>query len=316
MRGESHIDSDIRAQAASRRSTEGLAELATRQFGVVGRRQLLELGESKDQIDRAVAHRRLLVIHRAVYAVGHRSLTPEGWWAAGVLAGGPGAVLSHRAAADHWELSGVRRAHADVTVTRHRISRPRMTVHECALESDEVTLHRGIPVTNVPRTLLDLAAVETQARLEQALGRAEVVRFPPGPPLRDLIDRYPKRRGVVALRAILGLESPELTRSELELRFLEFLDQRGLPRPRVNTRLRVGGKTYEVDCYWPEFGLVVELDGRGYHSGSRSFEVDRARDMAMVAAGLRSARVTWRRLHDDCDRLDADLRGAMRRLAS
>jgi len=316
MRGDSPIDSDMRGRSATRRKSQGVAELATRQFGVVGRHQLLELGESRDQIDRAVAHRALLVVHRSVYAVGHRWLAPEGWWVAGVLAGGPGAILSHRAAADLWGLSGLHRAHADVTVTRRRLSRPRLTVHECTLQSDEVTVHRGIVVTNVPRTLLDLAMVETAARLETAIGRAEGLKFPRGPSVTVLIERYPRRRGVAALRRILGLDEIEITRSELELRFLDFLDRRGLPRPDVNARVRVAGRTLEVDCYWPEFALVVELDGRLHHSGPRPFEADRARDMALVAAGLRSARVTWRRLHDEPDLLEGDLRRAMRRVAS
>jgi very-short-patch-repair endonuclease len=316
MCGDSPNDSDIRGRSATRSKSTGVSELATRQFGVIGRHQLLELGESRDQIDRAVSHRTLLVMHRSVYAVGHRWLTPEGWWVAGVLAGGPGATLSHRAAADLWGLSGLRRAHADVTVTRRRLSRPRLTVHECALASDEVTVHRGIRVTNVPRTLLDLATFETATRLEAAIGRANDLKFPQGPSLTDLIDRHPRRRGIAALRQILGLDEIEITRSELELRFLDFLDRRGLPRPKVNARLHVAGRTLEVDCYWPEFALVVELDGRFHHLGASPFEADRARDMALVAAGLRSARVTWRRLHEDPELLEADLRHAMRRVAS
>jgi hypothetical protein len=41
-------------------------------------------------------------LHRGVYAVGHRSVSPEGRWMAAVLACGGGAVLGHLAAATLW----------------------------------------------------------------------------------------------------------------------------------------------------------------------------------------------------------------------
>jgi len=47
-------------------------------------------------IDRWIEGRRLVPLHRGVYAVGHRRLRREGFWLAAVLAAGRGAVLSHR----------------------------------------------------------------------------------------------------------------------------------------------------------------------------------------------------------------------------
>src|SRR3954452_20069029 len=92
-----------------------LARLATRQHGVVERDQLLRLGMSADMIERWIRVGRLHRIHRGVYAVGHRALSREGRYLAPVLACGDGAVLSHAAAADLWELrtSGSRKV--DVT---------------------------------------------------------------------------------------------------------------------------------------------------------------------------------------------------------
>jgi hypothetical protein len=54
---------------------------------------------SDREIDRRISQRRLHVVHRAVFAVGCGQLTLAGRWMAGVLAAGPGAVLSHRPAA-------------------------------------------------------------------------------------------------------------------------------------------------------------------------------------------------------------------------
>ena len=150
-----------------------MLELAGRQHGVVARWQLLELGLGADAIDRWIAHGRLVAVHRGVYAVGHRLLTVEGRWSAGVLAGGPAAVLSHRSAADLWGLTGLARPRADVTHAVRRTPRPGITFHRMSLAADEITDRAGIPVTTVARTLFDLASVAGPVRVQQAIAVAE-----------------------------------------------------------------------------------------------------------------------------------------------
>ena len=114
---------------------------------------------------------------------------------AGVLVGGDGAALSHRAAGDLWQLTGLRHPQAEVTVQRRRRSRQGIRFRENPLPWDEVATCSEIPVTTVARTLLDLAAVISRARLEQAIGIAEARRLADSPSLGDLIGRYPGRRG-------------------------------------------------------------------------------------------------------------------------
>jgi very-short-patch-repair endonuclease len=52
----------------------------------------------------------------------------------------------------------------------------------------------------------------------------------------------------------------------------------------------------EVDFFWPEERLVVEVDGYAFHSSPRMFEGDRRRDARLSALGLRVMRVTWRQV--------------------
>ena len=104
MAAEVEVNADIRGGFQLRRRWRGIARLAARQHGIVSRSQLLGAGAGPRQIDRLVNARQLHPIHRGVYAVGHRLLTPEGRWAAAVLAGGDGAVLSHESAAMNWQL--------------------------------------------------------------------------------------------------------------------------------------------------------------------------------------------------------------------
>lgn len=137
------------------------------------------------------------------------------------------------------------------------------------------------------------------------------------PSLPDLIERYPGRRGIRALRAAIETQRLALGRAkgELEIRFHEFLDERGLPRPRKNAIVEVAGRAYEVDCLWPAARLVVELDSRRHHGDAEAFETDRARDLALLGAGYRVGRVTWRRLHIEPDALEAEIRLAVDREA-
>jgi very-short-patch-repair endonuclease len=96
---------------------------------------------------------------------------------------------------------------------------------------------------------------------------------------------------------------PTLTRSELEEAFIKIVDDAGLPRPDMNTR--VCG--FEVDAYWREHGLVVEIDSYRYHRTRRAFEADRRRDIALQAAGIRIGRVTDRRIGAEPQAVAEDL---------
>jgi Transcriptional regulator, AbiEi antitoxin/Protein of unknown function (DUF559) len=313
LRAESYVDRPRDGKRATRRLGRAILALANRQHGVVSRVQLRALGASAEMIDGWIASGRLIVLHRGVYAVGHRVLSPEARWMAAVLVGGEGAALSHRAAGDLWGLTGLRRPLADVTVPRRRRPRPGICFREHALPADEMTTRSRIPVTTVARTVLDLAAVVSRPRLEQAISIAEARRLADSPSLSDLIGRYPGRRGLAGLRAVLGESRAErgITRSELEAAFLEFLDLGPLPRPEVNAVVELGARRLEVDCLWRSAGLVVELDSRAHHADWEAAERDRTRDLSLAAAGFRTARVTWRRVHLDADGLEAELRALL-----
>ena len=170
-----------------------------------------------------------------------------------------------------------------------------------------------IPVTSPPRTLVDLAGVVDSHALERAMEQAEARRITDQLSLGDLLARHPGRRGVTALRRILaeGRGAPTITRSELEDRFLAFLEAQGLPRPRANASIRARGRWMECDCVWRSRRLIVELDGRGTHDTAAAFERDRERDRALHAAGWRVVRVTWRHLYADANGLAADLRALL-----
>jgi hypothetical protein len=258
---------------------------------------------SRDAIHHRLRRGRLHPIHRAVYAVGHRLVSREGKWMAAVLAAGPEATLSHRSAAAHLGLG----YWPDVEVTaRRQRSRPGICVYVSQLPDDEITSVQAIPVTGLSRTLLDLATVLPAHKLERAFNEAEVQRLTDSLTLPDLISRYPNRKGVASIRAILDT-GPAFTRSELEARFVAFVREAALPCPLLNADLQ----GFECDCVWPEHRLIVELDGYAVHRTSAAFERDRARDRALTASGWRVIRVTWRQLENNAAALARDLRSIL-----
>ena len=115
----------------------------------------------------------------------------------------------------------------------------------------------GIPVTSVARTQFDLAGVLPKRGLERAMHEAEVQGLTDRLSLWDLLERYPRRRGAANLRALLEAKTPlGITQTELEELFVEFLDEYGLPRPRLNATLPVRGRLLKPDCMWPEHRLL------------------------------------------------------------
>jgi len=304
MGHESDFD-DVIGGKSQARDDEVIASLAERQYGVVARAQLAALGLGARAIDHRLQRKRLHPLHRGVYAVGQRRLRREARWMAAVLAYGPGAVLSHRPGGAHWQLV-TDRGPCEVTVPKARRSRPGIRVHQACLPADEVTVHEGIPITTVPRTLFDLAAVLPERQLERAINEAEVLHLWDELSLDHLLHRYPRHRGSKAVRTALHRrrQGSTATKSELEEMFLALTDQAGMPRPEVNVPV----EGFEVDAVWRDVRLVVELDGRDTHGTAAAFERDRARDRALQVAGWRPVRITYRQMCDTPRAVIADVR--------
>jgi very-short-patch-repair endonuclease len=215
---------------------------------------------------------------------------------AAVLACGPLAVLSHRAAAALHELRTAPST-IEVTTPKHRaVTGLACHTSRCLTVRDR-TVVDGIPVTSINRTLLDIAAGLHRQRLRSTLEAVQRRNLLRPEQLNDLLERSNGHRAVTPLRTVLAELHDEApwTQSKLEQRFLELIRDAGLPEPQTN--VLVDGEL--VDCFWPEHNLVVELDGYGFHRGKRQFELDRAKDTKHTLAGRRSARITRARVEHE-----------------
>jgi very-short-patch-repair endonuclease len=222
---------------------------------------------------------------------------------AAVLACGPRALVSHGSAAWLWE-AGERpggSSPVDVTVPRDvRVRRAGIRVHRATtLAAEDATTVDGIPITTPARTLVDLAAVLSARELERAVARAERRRLVTGDQLSALVAAHRGRPGIATLSRVIAQEGGvAFTRSRLESLFADAVRRFGLPVPAFNQR--VAG--HELDCYWPDARMAVELDGAAYHASWKSHENDRRRDADLSAAGIHVVRVTWRQLIHDTER--------------
>lgn len=240
------------------------------------------------------------------YAYGHAVLRPRGYWMAATLSCGPDSLLSGHSATALWDLAKTSRSLIDVVRPRGSAHRRRgIHLHEArALTPADATTIDGIPVTSIPRTLLDLADVLSPQRLEQIIEAAERRHLLDTNAITELLNRSNGRHNIGALRAALSLPSGAIdTRSPLERRFLQFCDEHGIPRPQTN--VTVAG--CEVDAHWPKAKLIVELDSVTFHLTSAAFERDRERDIALSLTGETVIRVTDRRLKADPAQLAADV---------
>jgi len=295
------------AQRASRADRPEI-ELAERQYGVITYRQLLGCGLRDGTIDRWLRTGRLTRLHRAVYALGHSVLVPDGRRLAAVLACGSTARLAeHDAGAVHGICAGRGSRFAVVVQPNRARGGPRTAIHirESALTDDDVSIVRGIPVTSLARTIVDIAA-RTPGQVEAVIDAAFAL---------DVFDQAAMdrqlatgRRGVGVVRRELATRHPDAhdTRSRWERRMLALLDAHRLPRPEVNPSLVSLGLS--PDLLWRSHGLVVEWDSWAHHGTRARFEADRDKTVRLQTAGFTVLRFTWRQTHDEPEAVIAAIR--------
>ena len=267
--------------------------LAATQHAVVTHRQLIALGVTIEAIRNWSARGRLHRVHQGAYAVGRPQLSPDGHLNAAVLACGEGAALSHLSAGTLWRLGNLRRP-IEVTVRRDSaLRRPGIRVHRRPLlPATDFVIERGIQVTSITRTLIDLAARLDPDRFERAVNDADKLGLIDPDRLLAKLDQTVRTPGTGIVRTLLTKRSFRLTDSALERFFLPIVKRAGLPDPL--TRRLVNG--YRVDFYWPELGLVIETDGLRYHRTPSTQSRDARRDQIHVASGLTAVRFTHQQI--------------------
>jgi hypothetical protein len=280
-----------------------VAELATRQAGAFARWQLEGLGADDAIIRRRRRARRWLDAGQAgVYLLaGAPPSADQALWIAW-LAAGPDCVVGFETAAERHGLSPIpvgRLTLIDRHGRHHRLTG--VVVHQL----DDVLDHHievlaGLPTTTVDRTIVDLAAVCSAARLERILegavngGRTTEARV--ASTLGEIARRG--KPGIGKLGRALDDRSPgePIGESELERMLLRAVFRAGNPPPvpQFPHPGRHPGRG-RVDFAYPEAKVILEADGRRWHQRIADLRRDRARDNEAARAGW----VTLRFMHEE-----------------
>lgn len=229
-----------------------------------------------------------------------------------------GAVVSHQSAAAIHGFESIRATDVTVTVSHRSTHRlPGVVVHQATdlLDAHVVEID-ALAVTTPARTVIDLAKVLGRSRLEAVLDNALASSKVNFVELYELFSAIARRGkpGVRKLRELLDERSDGafVSESELERRFKELVAAAGLPRPQSQFRADWLKQTNgRVDFAYPEKRLVIECDGRRWHSQFDAFEADRRRDNAAQIAGWRIVRFTWRMIRDEPSVVIATVRKAL-----
>jgi very-short-patch-repair endonuclease len=265
-----------------------IRRLAKAQQGNVTLDQLRHAGVTHAMIKIRVARGALWPQFHRVYSIGDAALIPFGREAAALLSIGSGALLSHRSAMAAWEIGPPDPDVIHVTlVNRKARPRPGVRIHRInALHPRDIRTTHNLRLTSPARTIIDCAPV---IDVDRAIADAMARRLLTPPDLAQALDRSPTNHAGVPIVKQHIAGGPVLTRSDKERQLRKLLRAANLPMPLSNARLA----GFEVDFYWPEHRLVVEIDGFGTHGSRRSFESDRRKDQLLaVTAGVSVLRFT------------------------
>jgi hypothetical protein len=298
------------------------ARTASRQIGLLTGTQARKIGFTQEQIDHRVETGRWRTPVRGIHVI---SGTPSSWEQealAACLIAPPGSYSSAMTAGALWQRLCEPTAKPHITVPPSASARsPIAVVHRSLLLPVDVTRIGPIPVTRVPRTLVDLAQHLTPAALERAVDTALDRGQATAKDVLSAIERAqrrPGRRGVPDLiKALEVWTGPVRPGSAAEARLLRRLGEWCLPAP-IRQHVVVdatGNHVGTVDAAWPDAKVGLEYDSPGFH-GPRRFEHDEQRHAALEALGWRIEHVDRLDLRPGVARLPELLRGLLRRHAA
>jgi very-short-patch-repair endonuclease len=283
-----------------------VADLAKRQYGLFSRAQVIGLEASDIMIWRRTEAGKWTQETEGVYGLPG---WPESWWREvwrAFLATGSDAVVSHETAAAIHRFTNFPRGRIVLTTKHgdhhwHGLADVRQSTD---LWPEHVRVRDGLPITTSVRTLFDLAAVTGRERLAIAVEDAHIngqCR------LEDLIALYeelrrPGKHGMKKLGRILAERGPGYVppESTLERLLLKVLRNAGLPKPRLQVQLPWRTQlASRCDALYEKERMILEADGRRWHTRVDQMANDRRRDREALNRGYRPYRFVYEELKRD-----------------
>lgn len=240
--------------------------------------------------------------------------------AAALVVTGSRSVGSHHSAAQVHGLSLVRPAcPGRVELTRapddhgSRTRRPGILLHVAALPAEHVTKCRGVPVTSVARTVIDLARTlpfaEGVAVADSALRDTQTS----PDELAAALAQCPRWPGIQRARRVISFADP-LAESVLESISRALFHEHGLPPPEL--QVWVGDEddiAGRVDFLWRRYRTIAEADGAIKYTRPAQAMAQLNRDARLRDAGFEVVHFTWPEITRVPAQVVAAIRTAFRR---
>jgi transposase len=218
-------------------------------------------------------------------------------------------MLSHGTAARWLGLIDFAPSKIHVTTPRQKDSHKGVKVHGRRTDLER-HFHKGIPTTSIPVTMVNLAATMDSRAVHRALGQLDFQKLLDVDAL--LAACRHGRQGAAALREAIDGYDPrrKYANGRLEENFYSLCKARGLPLPLLNVYVH----DIKCDAYWPQQGLVAELDSEFAHSSPAQRRRDRRNDMILRSYGLTVHRYDWDLVHEQPAEVCRDVLNALARL--
>ena len=300
-----------------------------RLVGIVTAAELVAAGISRTSIRSFVRRGDLLAVGRGVFARGDSAAQlivddPCGerllWLAAALAITGPGAVGSHQDAAIVHGLALLDRPPAGcVTMSRppgapgSRTGRAGVRLHIATLQPCDVTVCRGVPVTSVARTVIDLARTMPFRAGEVVADSALFNDLTSAAELSDVIRECRRWPGIERARQVVGFAHPQAESPFESISRVAFRDG-GLPPPVLQAWIMRGGRAIgRVDFLWEEHRTIAEADGAAKYADPGVARKQLRRDAELREAGFEVVHFTWRDLTTTPDQVIGSIRAAFGR---
>lgn len=293
-----HIDKRVAAAAAERRF-------------LITRGEVLELGGSMDVIRNRLESGHWVRIHAGVYQIDQRPLDRKGQLQAAVLACGPEARVSHRAALLLWSMDGVRSAPVEVTMPFGNLATPEGVIVHRSRRPTPSRERAGIPVSGPERALLECAAYVPPIVIGKALDSALRISITSLDRMWMMLALEGGRgvRGTKAMRSVLVERAHDTsTDSGSEYELLHHMKRALLPLPELGFELYPESGRRVPDFLWPDLGKAVEVDGVDAHASADRLDDDLQRQNELMDLGLELRRFSARQVRRNPEQVVEQIR--------
>jgi hypothetical protein len=287
-----------------------LRELASTQYGLLHREQLLAHGISDYEIGGRVSTGRIETIHPGVY---YLNCTPATWKTevlAATFASGADALASHRTAAILYGFDAIYGRVIEVTVPYVESPEPDgAIVHRTRRINPGSTLE-GIPIVPPEKALLDIASQVPLRTLEKAMRSAVFNGTTSCDKISQAISQFGGRgvHGTKKCRSAVRLVADDQSGSVAEIDLRHIVDEAAVPKAIQQLRVRLpDGSNAYPDFAWPDRMRIVEVDGFGAHGAPQQLQADLRRQNYLMELGWELRRFTATEIREEPERVRAEI---------